>query len=282
VAAPRTMCQAFLDNRENGGNVRLGRESGQAAVETAIVMPLFVFITLGLFQLMLMHQARLMTKYAAYKAVRAGALHRADKTIMEDAALAVLLPVAGAPNSDNVWATYSASKVRDTWNKMKNVKYADKKVAEVTICNPVSGQANAQIDFDDPNPDHAGRYDWSAGQFDRTKLAVQVTFYYRLVIPFANGVLWWMVYGQEHPGLLKVLRTGQVERRTFMAATKTQTYNERETGGRSRTVEDLLGLAQSKRYVLPIRASWTTRMHSNFGDDLPGRNYCQIPWKKKT
>ncbi len=36
-------------------------------VETAIVMPLFVFIMLGTLQLGLMHQAHAMTKYAAYK-----------------------------------------------------------------------------------------------------------------------------------------------------------------------------------------------------------------------
>ena len=69
------------------------RQSGQAAVETAIVMPLFVFIILGLLQLGLMHQAHLMAKYASYKAVRAGSLNRGDKEVMRRAALAVLLPL---------------------------------------------------------------------------------------------------------------------------------------------------------------------------------------------
>src|SRR4051794_41076235 len=77
--------------------LRAGTEtqSGQAAVESAIVLPLFVFLILGILQLGLMHQARLMTKYAAYKAVRAGSLHNANVDEMEKAALAVLLPMVG-------------------------------------------------------------------------------------------------------------------------------------------------------------------------------------------
>src|SRR5688572_13227446 len=66
---------------------------GQAAVETAIVMPLFVFTLLGLLQLGLLHQARLLTKYAAYKAVRSGSINRAKVDVMENAAIAVMLPM---------------------------------------------------------------------------------------------------------------------------------------------------------------------------------------------
>ena len=42
------------------------KDSGQAFVETAITMPLFVFVILGTLQLGLMHQAHALTKYAAY------------------------------------------------------------------------------------------------------------------------------------------------------------------------------------------------------------------------
>lgn len=245
-------------------------------------MPMFVFIILGLFQLMLMHQARLMTKYAAYKAVRAGALNRADRLVMEDAALAVLLPMAGDPLSDRVMPGGNPDRYRDSWQQMKNAHYLGTKIAEVTICNPTRGYANAGVDFDDPSPSAAGRLDWAPGGFDRTKLAVQVTFYYRLIIPFANGVLWWMVYGREQPGLLQVLRTGQYSREYDMTYEQLRTKNPREFGGTTRTVEDLLYLARGRNYLLPIRASWAMRMQSNFGDELPGRNYCQIAWRKRT
>ena len=43
-------------------------------METALVLPVFVFLILGLLQMGLMSHARVLTKYAAFKAVRAGAV----------------------------------------------------------------------------------------------------------------------------------------------------------------------------------------------------------------
>ena len=39
--------------------------AGQAMVESAIILPMYVFLMLGLLQLGLMHQAQTLTKYAA-------------------------------------------------------------------------------------------------------------------------------------------------------------------------------------------------------------------------
>ena len=47
-----------------------GRESGQAAVESALVMPLAVFLILGTLQLFMLLQGRIMAEYAAWRAVR--------------------------------------------------------------------------------------------------------------------------------------------------------------------------------------------------------------------
>ena len=50
------------------------RESGQAAVETALTMPLLIFLVLGTTQLFRLLQARILAQVAAYRAVRAGSL----------------------------------------------------------------------------------------------------------------------------------------------------------------------------------------------------------------
>jgi hypothetical protein len=71
---------------------RLHDESGQAAVESAIVIPLMVFLILGIVQLTMVQHARVMTEYAAFNAARAGIVWNADKIIMEDAAIISLLP----------------------------------------------------------------------------------------------------------------------------------------------------------------------------------------------
>lgn len=72
---------------------RLRREeSGQAVVESAIVIPLMVFLILGMIQLVMIQHARIMTEYAAFNAARAGIVWNADKIIMENAAIISLLP----------------------------------------------------------------------------------------------------------------------------------------------------------------------------------------------
>lgn len=61
-------------------------------VESAIIMPLMVFLILGTVQLVMMQHARIMTEYAAYNSARAGIVWNADKIIMENAAIISLLP----------------------------------------------------------------------------------------------------------------------------------------------------------------------------------------------
>jgi hypothetical protein len=71
--------------------VRRG-ESGQAAVEAALTLPLTVFLILGTLQLFMMLQGRIMAEYAAFEAVRAGSRHHGDCVPMVHAGLAALLP----------------------------------------------------------------------------------------------------------------------------------------------------------------------------------------------
>lgn len=267
-----------------------GWDSGQAAVETALVMPLFVFITLGILQLSLLHQARLLTKYAAFKAVRSGALYGANKQVMKNAALAVLLPIAGRPDKDAMNVATTPAKFIENWSRLRSAGAQHPggiPIVDVTICGPLRQHTGPKVDFDDPNTDDThgvGRFDWSGRQFDRSRLSIQVTFYYRMLIPFVNGVLWWMVYGKEDPNLLRTLRMGPKTReqiRQENGGNLTEMYNDRENGSRQRTLEDLLSLAKDNRYVLPIRASYLMRMHSNpeLGE-LPQKNFCVVPWKK--
>jgi Flp pilus assembly pilin Flp len=67
-------------------------ESGQAMVESALVIPLMTFLILGIIQLVMIQHAKIMTEYAAFNAARAGIVWNADKIIMENAAIISLLP----------------------------------------------------------------------------------------------------------------------------------------------------------------------------------------------
>jgi TadE-like protein len=250
-------------------NVRSQR--GQAAVETAIVMPLFVFIMLGVLQLGLINQARVMTKYAAYKAARAGAIHNANGNVMEKAALVEVLPLAGRRLGGDSFFNASMTTFAASWvqAKLANGSFgscgANKHVC-VTICAPTSGTTG---DFDDPEGGLAESTGASPdfGQFSKGHLAVQVTFFHQLVIPFANMMIWHIVAGREDADTMRTFRMNKRGGTTF--------------SGRG-TISQTVGLAALHQYVIPIRANWAMRMQSNFlGSSvtrLPGKNECKAQW----
>jgi hypothetical protein len=236
------------------------RESGQAAVESAIILPLFVFLLLGILQLGLMHQARLMTKYAAYKAVRAGAINNAKKKSMEYAALAVMLPLVseGRGGGEYIQTINSATDFQTKWNTpaVQANKMLDTGLpyVEVVTCGPTTAEAGGgsakELDFDDPQV--AASEDWQGN--NRTKLRVQVTFNYRMPIPFANWVIFKAAMNREIPMLM---RMGKPSATSFGFASKYE------------------AAASSGAYVLPIRAAYTMRMQSNiYTSQLPSSNAC--------
>jgi hypothetical protein len=234
---------------------RLGsRESGQAAVEAAIVLPLFVFLMLGILQLGLMHQARLMTKYAAYKAVRAGSIHNAKTADMERAALAVMLPLVSEDRGggEYIQSITSASDFNQKWTKAKDNKMKDMNMpyVQVMTCGPSKKEVSGkEVDFDDPAI--AGATDWKASH--QTKLRIQVTFNYRMPIPFANWVIHAAAMNRDVP---LVMRLGKPETNTNRFEGK---YKDTSQGV----------------YVLPIRAAYTMRMQSNvYTTELPEKNEC--------
>ncbi|RJS16510.1 pilus assembly protein [Corallococcus sp. H22C18031201] len=244
------------------------REGGQAAVETAIVLPLFVFLILGTLQLSLMHQARLMTKYAAYKAVRAGSIHSANVAQMEKAALGVLLPMLSKSSGGAEYIKTVTSgtdfAAKFTWPEVNRNLMPDTgmKYAVVTICGPTTQTAGlsggGEYDFDDPK--NTANDDWDQGQ--RTKLRVQVTFNYRMPIPFADMVLFNLARARELPSVLRLGKTPQKER----AFKKFEQYD---------------AAARNRHYILPIRATYTMRMQSNFflsKNPLPKDNECVFTW----
>jgi hypothetical protein len=304
VAAP------LAGTRHLGDTHGTRRSRGQVVVETAIVMPVFVFLILGLLQLGLMHHARVMSKYASYKAVRAGAVNRGEVDVMEKAALAVLLPVLGRDSTTGApYKTDSPGAYDTAWNGMKsNLQGGGIKFVEVIVCNPKRSQIAQNANFDDarqamgqrpgatpeppdPNdPPPAGappppppgvgtspNLGWQG--FNSSKLQIQVTVFYRMYIPFANWMVWRLAVGEE---------TGSPKKQRWLGWKKDPNSPEAKT-----LKNRLMSLANSKKYIMPIRASYAMRMQSNFStraqQALPngggagtntGKNdsQCRIPW----
>jgi hypothetical protein len=222
-----------------------------------------------------MHQARLLTKYAAYKAVRAGSLHSVNQRSMERAALGVLLPMLsqGSSGAEFIKTTASASDFQAKWmwpgvaaNRMMDTGIP---YAEVVVCGPLKSElpGGAEVDFDDPAITASD--DWGQGQ--RTKLRVQVTFNYRMPIPFANMVIFNVTRARDVPSVL-MLGKG------VTAAERAEVQANRRLG--VATADSLyVAAASSGVYVMPIRATYTMRMQSNLfpqANPLPENNECVL------
>ena len=268
------------------------RQSGQAMVETAIVMPLFIFIVLGLIQMTQVFQTRSMLKYAAYRAARAGAMHSMDVKKMEKEALIALSPVIStlgyikAP--DQPLEVLAYHEIASLLNSVVSAigSLFDFSVLKVVVCGPLKpwlsngkyynydGKTSAgEVDFDDPrntydNPDLSRLHSWDGKRadelemFERTKLRIQVQYNHRLIIPFAN----WVIYK---------ISTGR------------KVMEELRLNGKIGTIEgvvnsipvSILDLAAAIGvYFLPMYANYAFRMQSNFKiDDLPEEETCIAP-----
>src|SRR3954466_13898454 len=98
-------------------------DAGQAAVETALTLPLVLFMILGALQLFMVMQARILAQYAASRAVRAAAQNFGDCYTMRDVAHLVLLPAIDAKfaNGGSTGAKY-ATQAQLRMNKNRYLK----------------------------------------------------------------------------------------------------------------------------------------------------------------
>jgi hypothetical protein len=219
-------------------------EEGQAMVEAAIVMPVLVFAVLGILQLTLMQQARLMLEYAAFQAARAGIVWNGDVGRMRSAAVFALMPTFPSTPGPSVLP----SRAVDTPSKLAAAFAAfslenesssallGRRMIEVEVLNPSQSdfaEGENEIEFDGAQWDPASR--------KRAQLVIRAVYLYELRIPFANWIFFesWLV---SHRG----------------------TQGAGEYSGLTR--DHLLRLrtaSSAGRYYLPLVATHTQRMQSN-------------------
>ncbi|WP_164008744.1 TadE family protein [Pyxidicoccus trucidator] len=245
-------------------------QAGQAAVETALVVPMMVFFVLGIIQLGMVHHARLMTEYGAYRAVRAGIVNHGDCTIMEKAALAALLPTL-APLPDEIGRVDTLDKAMNVHRLYvqelrirKNGFYSDGPLPlfRVQVVNPKlsdleglfgiygSHMGTMEIDYDDVRDDRV---------IEANLLTIRLTYFYELRIPFANWQLHTFYMGRE---FLDELRGLQFENQRVGGQTATD-YLEGRGATRDTDHRVLAELAGKGLFVMPLISTWSMRMQSN-------------------
>lgn len=222
-------------------------ESGQAAVESALTLPLTVFLILGTLQMFLMLQARVLTEYAAFHAVRTGAVKRGECKPMMHAAIATLLPAfTRTDNPDNLAQAFRRRR-HGRFKPNLDLGY-NGDIVWIFRERPTLAEIALDEDevFDDP-----ARYQ---SVDDVRRLEARIVFWYPMKIPFANWVLTRMIlahlglqtYTFQNP-LMPVYRADwQAGANAFSLETRIR--------------DELMQRVGRDEFVFPLQASYTMRM----------------------
>jgi hypothetical protein len=166
------------------------RESGQTAVETALTMPLVLFMILGTLQLFMLMQGRLFAEHAAWAAARVGSVRHAACKPMTQAAMLALLPSFSSFLGEGTRGNTAAEKLVTAYrlrteNKPHQNRYDviaddphDGAVFWILRPSPRRREVGPQSEDDFDSPDGAGY-----------QLEVKLVYWYPLRIPFANWVM---------------------------------------------------------------------------------------------
>ena len=164
------------------------RESGQAAVEAALSLPLVVFLILGTLQLFMLLQARILAQVAVYRAVRAGSLNHGNCKVMTHAALVTMLPTVAATDTGAKLAQAFQDRERNYlhMHATSGAFFAEGPMVELVRESPdpawVRGLAGGEdLMFDAPTD--------VPEELRRRTLEVRMVAWYYMRIPFADWVL---------------------------------------------------------------------------------------------
>lgn len=219
------MTDALAPRSTDNQSVVIGKR-GQAAIESALVMPLMVFFTLGIIQLAMVQQARLMTEYATYQAARAGIVWNGSNERMHDAAVIALLPTMGATDRwdrfEKTWLKHKSwdsamqglpwgaprSPINGTslagWIRIDTINPNNQDPSKFGLWKLAAGQRWEELDFDGPETypessaleSHIAKFfNLSSADTDEqtyrelTLLQIRLRYWYELKVPFANQVI---------------------------------------------------------------------------------------------
>ncbi len=250
------------------------KESGQAMVETAIIIPLFIFILLGILQMGLIYQAKVLLKYAAYRAARTGALLHGNPTAMTRSALAVMLPVMGNGTGNSNVETMSVETYGEAYKGIDRTALRFIRLSlgypllNTVVCQPTTSvlgkgagkyktkSIGNEYDFDSPENVLFS----SSDEYSRTRLRIQLQYHQQLVIPFANVIIF----------------------RCFMGLNQNEILRMQAKGASVETSRNLLDYGylyimalRKKRYFLPMKENYSFRMQSNlYKNYIPKKNLC--------
>jgi hypothetical protein len=159
------------------------RARGQAAVETALTMPLLIFMLLGTLQLFTLLQGRILAQYAAGRATRMGAINHAKCEPMVKSAITILMPAIDSSFANAGPGAMGAAFANQTKRRTSKNLYdpakdsgRDGPVVWIDRVRPLVASIDPSLEEDI----------WNLPEGPDRTLEVRMTFWFPLKIPFAN------------------------------------------------------------------------------------------------
>lgn len=234
---------------------------GQAAVESALTLPLVVFCFLGFLQLGALMNARVLAQYAVWKAARAGAIEQGSCRAIVHTALAVLMPAISRVDTSTRLADQFALRKNNAYNPMSDGGH-DGQIFEVVRERPLASEIalvpgdGEDLFFDQPV---GGDLNTRA---EPLRLELRAVFWFRMRIPFANWVISRILqahYGIQDYAAQNPLMISQTAKWKSDNVQLTRVGDDWPGG----PLEDSMsGWAANRQYLLPIRVTATLRMLS--------------------
>ncbi len=222
-------------------------------METALTMPLVLFLFLGTIQLFSLLQGRIFAEHAAFTAVRSGIVNHGNCQAMTHAAIAAALPNfstflgAATPGATPAQQFANAVELRTNQNASGNGFSPtlddghDRAIVWLFRESPRSADVtpDSEDDFDDP-------------EGDGYELGVRLVYWFPLRIPFANWVMSSMYrayFGfSDYAGVNPLIPSANVQ----WTASGVQTL--------SSFREEFNARYAQQQYTFPISASAVSRM----------------------
>jgi hypothetical protein len=157
-------------------------EQGAAAAETAITIMTFLIVILGIIQVTLAINAKLLVNYAAYCAARAGIVHNGDQQRMEQAVAVALTPLLAESDSPSALGLgYAKAQLNLALGLLR-----------IERLSPNSKRF--QRDYDKRFFPEYTQYGGAPkgndlAKLDENLLTVRVTYYFPLEVPLINQIL---------------------------------------------------------------------------------------------
>jgi Flp pilus assembly protein TadG len=179
--------------RQRGRALR--RCSGQTIVEYLILFPVLLLLVLGTIQIALIYQAKFTLNYAAFMGARQGALKNAKLTAIKDGVAAGMTPLFMRWDGTGTPGLVSLSKAR----VIAAIEVFNPMTAKVEIINPTQAAFDALKGGGTEIPNDNLMYRSALGDNmsiqDANLLKIRVTYCVKLVVPFANRVIYSMTQG---------------------------------------------------------------------------------------